>query len=247
MLQLSNSKNTERTKITAPTLLLCIVLAGCGGMKNTNSTNTQSKPAWSYGNFCGGNYPQTHNQHRPIDDLDTICYYHDLCYDLANGPSYICDMALADNLENFIKGLPPPRRCASITAELVVFASSNITPDKPGVLTAIETFNRVLQAPFFAVLSGVLHEGSQYAPQACNYSPRTPGTPLMLVAPRTNQELTYMRECQRSFEEDKIQPYGSSDRNRKLLTLIGPKKPFRNRLDYDLRRGCVSYPLTQLR
>lgn len=74
-----------------------------------------------YGVFCGEDHPtapdsvkndaQKHadwilyRTKNPIDDIDRVCKYHDVCYALANGVSTACDFALQKNIQSVNENL----------------------------------------------------------------------------------------------------------------------------------------------
>lgn len=66
------------------------------------------KLLFAYGNYCGGGYPidignidpegmiiDLESHWPPTDDLDTLCYAHDYCYDVEYGDQINCDIVFA--------------------------------------------------------------------------------------------------------------------------------------------------------
>lgn len=158
----------------ASCLLLAALLCGCAGLNNGLATNSEAKPMWSYGNFCGGGYPQNSKGLRPVDDVDLLCFYHDRCYDAAGKASSFCDMALSQNISYLLdtfkrhKYEGVPQRCGNALVEISVFANSNVANDDEFSTKAINAFTRIQQAPALLLLSALLDHGTPVRASLCN-------------------------------------------------------------------------------
>lgn len=87
--------------------MLCFVLTACA-TTDVTSPYFSRDVGFRYGVFCGaGNpihaaddNPETRIKRivslTPIDDIDRICQFHDLCYELVGHDHYWCDRALHD-------------------------------------------------------------------------------------------------------------------------------------------------------
>ena len=94
-------------------LLSYLFISGCISVPNYKRTDINSPlsvPAnkFKYGKFCGAGHPtfdsQPGSRQRtddlmrtwpPVDDVDLLCYAHDLCYQVAGSQNLICDQALS--------------------------------------------------------------------------------------------------------------------------------------------------------
>lgn len=90
-------------------IFLLFIVLGCA---RTRGEIDGKKELWSYGNFCGPNYPKTDDLRddekvierlatgQPVDSIDIACQEHDICY-VKNGPhTYSCDHDLKRKLNS---------------------------------------------------------------------------------------------------------------------------------------------------
>ncbi len=116
-------------KETTIILFACVfyisATCGCVSVPNyktngTGGSSTVDASQFKYGKYCGAGHPtfdsEPGTQQRtmdlmslwpPIDDIDLMCYAHDLCYQLTGSQNLICDQALSatavSNTEAFSK------------------------------------------------------------------------------------------------------------------------------------------------
>lgn len=92
---------------------LFITIYGCVSVPNYKRSNANDHfevPAkqFKYGKYCGAGHPSFESMPGskqrtedlqsiwpPIDDIDVLCYAHDLCYQMVGSQNLICDQALS--------------------------------------------------------------------------------------------------------------------------------------------------------
>ncbi len=240
-----------RSKAFALIFISTFFLNACAGLTNKNSTISDSKPIWSYGNFCGSGYPKNSNGIHPIDDLDLICAYHDKCYDSFGRAHQVCDELMSRNLSYFIdqsKKTTLTNRCGAVIVEAFTFAQSNIANDQNFFLKAITVFERTLQAPYLALLSALLSHGTSNDNRPCNLD----NPNVEYVAPISKHELTRLNQCEKKHAE--IKNYSRDYPNsydhkvwqalqREKTDRIGRGRDFNTNAEYDKKFGCTDYPV----
>lgn len=95
--------------------IFCLIasILGCISVPNykrSQINNNSEVPAkhFKYGKFCGAGHPSFKSKPGsrqrtddlqsiwpPIDDIDILCYAHDLCYQMVGSQNLICDQALS--------------------------------------------------------------------------------------------------------------------------------------------------------
>ena len=113
--------------------LLCLTLCSCVSVPNYQS-NAGSKPLFlaaanfKYGKYCGAGHPafeiESGSQERkealvsvwpPVDDVDLMCYLHDMCYEEAGSHNQICDQALGATAVSYAEGFAKESGCNNLS------------------------------------------------------------------------------------------------------------------------------------
>jgi hypothetical protein len=183
-------------KLAVISLTLPLVLTACAGLKGMSSTNSEQKPIWSYGNYCGGDYPKYSVAIRPVDDLDLICYYHDKCYEIEGKPLDVCDSALFHNLRYFSNSKRKTSiKCSQLAVEIQQFSLSNsvVTQDSlfgKAVMALPTAIMNIGLAPMY-LTAAAMGNSSMREVDACNLSLER----IKYIAPLNAKELERMKEC----------------------------------------------------
>ena len=89
--------------------LVLLFLSGCVNIPNYNSKDEyNSSKSFRYGKYCGKGHPSFTSKPGsaertkdlmsiwpPIDDVDMMCYAHDMCYQIVGASNALCDSAFA--------------------------------------------------------------------------------------------------------------------------------------------------------
>lgn len=205
------------------------VLAGCAGRSATRATIADEKPAWAYGNHCGGNYPSASLDPPAVDDLDLVCRFHDQCYAAWGGPYRTCDALLRYNVQHLRRTSSSSRfsaHCKQLFDEVMSFAAlpDRSQPDK--VSLAFESAGLVWQLPALAL--GQLSSRLYRAVDNRDAEPcMSEDASISFIAPQTAAELAALREA--------------------LLERLGPGRPDADAVLGALTRchasGCAGVPV----
>lgn len=172
-------------------LLLALLLAGCAGMRQQASTIPDAKPRWSYGNHCGGGYPNQTARPPVADDLDLACALHDACYDILARPMQICDALLVYNVRHLRESNDAghfPWHCRQLFEEVVVYATLAPSSREDVLALGFDVLGVVVASPRHAltqVQAGILGRLAGRQHERCNGSDKA----LTFIAPLDRSEL----------------------------------------------------------
>lgn len=210
-------------------MIALVVLAGCAGRSATRATIADDKPAWAYGNHCGGNYPSASLDPPAADDLDLVCRFHDQCYAAHGGPYRTCDALLRHNVQHLRRSSSSSRfsaHCKQLFDEVMSFAAlpDRSQPDK--VSLAFESAGLVWQLP--ALAFGQLTSRLYRAVDNRDAEPcMSEDAAISFIAPQTPAELAALKEA--------------------LLERFGPDRPDADTVLAVLARchasGCAGVPV----
>lgn len=186
-----------RTALPLLALLAAALLAGCAGRGAPRATIADEKPAWAYGNHCGGAYPSVTLDAPVVDDLDLVCRFHDQCYTAYGAPYRTCDALLRYNVQHLRRSSSSGRfsaHCRQLFDEVMSFAAlpDRSQPDKLSL--AFESAGLVWQLPALAwsQLSsrvGRMVDNRDHEPCLGE------DAALTFVAPQTPAELAALKEA----------------------------------------------------
>lgn len=121
-------------------LTLALFTAACAGNPyvmtkvDEDAEAAAKRRLFHYGHFCGaGNPEQTAevgdvapriavlaSQWPPVDELDALCYGHDLCYEQRGHDDRECDKAFSDALDTYYRKFQGPHRggCRNLASDM---------------------------------------------------------------------------------------------------------------------------------
>lgn len=186
-----------RPALAVLALLGATLLAACAGRSAPQATIADTKPAWAYGNHCGGGYPSVTPDAPVVDDLDLVCRFHDQCYDAYGGPYRTCDALLRYNVQHLRRSAASSRfsaHCRQLFDEVMSFTTlpDRSQPDK--VSLAFESAGLVWQLPALAfgqLASRVGRAVDGRDAERC----LSDDAAVSFVAPQTPAELAALKEA----------------------------------------------------
>lgn len=110
----------------------CLAIVSCVNIPNYISEGEQlplvlAAATFKYGNYCGAGHPDIKYKSGspesiqalksfwpPVDDVDVMCYAHDMCYEEAGSNNQICDQALNATAIRLAKGFSKPSGCYNL-------------------------------------------------------------------------------------------------------------------------------------
>ena len=253
---------------TVTTIIL--TLAGCGGGGGSNGTMTMKTdenikpgtPYWRHGNFCGKGHPDVSNiklkgdrinalfRQPAIDNIDTACKYHDICYEITDGPDATCDMLLEMNISIISMDRDPEYGKLSFECFNVITEVSNLFEGK-----RVSNYNFgaqstiVLMSPFIIaskIMMGgllVLDKCFQWvSPQpglargcSLSYNPR-------FIAPISRTEFDRTKQCLDNYQY--LLSDTANEKERDYMQSQFRRKYGKNWEKESVRRlGCIDTPI----
>ena len=156
-------------------LLTVIIFVGCAKLPDYNTNKSSINPAnFKYGKYCGKGHPtfasEPGSEKRtmdlmsiwpPVDDVDLMCYLHDMCYQGIGSSNLLCDEALVDTARNNEERFLNNKRCVNLTRLISTALTAKTFGSENDILTqSVMTISKTMFMLPLALVENTMYQGS---------------------------------------------------------------------------------------